>query len=96
MIHAHTGTQFTLVHVHALTMSHPYTHVQLYTLNMRDCSEFATYIMHARVVVVNSLQSRFIRVFFVHSAMLQCPMTCLWLAADRHYLVMASGRTGSN
>ena len=34
--------------------------------------------------------------FFMHSTMLKHPTSGLWLAADRHYLVMDSGCAGSN
>ena len=34
--------------------------------------------------------------FFVRSARLQHPMSGLWLAADYHYSVTASGRTDCN
>ena len=34
--------------------------------------------------------------FFVHSARLLRSTSGLWLAADRRYSVMASGRAGSN
>ena len=45
-------------------------------------SEFATKPLSSRL--------------FIHSTELQRPTSGLWLAADRHCSVMASGRAGSN
>ena len=51
--------------------------------------------LHYGQLMPNGIKTAFFP-FFMHSARLLRSSSCLWLAADCHYSVMASGRTGSN